>query len=160
MEKHKTFTLCLTFGEHQKRPSTRNVHGQLLNIERNLQMVWPAIMWESCGQMIGLCGHIMAVEYEAILQVQTHHGSLWCSQSETNYEYHWRTLFQNMVEHLWDIRVKLILTSYSPQSKGFVILTMLCMYLPKPQTILTVILTKKCSRLTLKWSLILQYMHS
>lgn len=31
-------------------------------------MVWPAIMWESSGQMIGLCGHIMAVEYEAILQ--------------------------------------------------------------------------------------------
>ncbi len=28
-------------------------------------MVWPAIMWESSGQMIGLCGHIMAVEYEA-----------------------------------------------------------------------------------------------
>lgn len=68
MEKNKTFTQCLTFGERQKRPSTRNVHDQLLNIVRNLQMVWPAIMWESSGQMIGLCGHIMAVEYEAILQ--------------------------------------------------------------------------------------------
>lgn len=139
MQKTQNFHRMSNIWRTPKEAFTRNVHGQLLNIVRNLQMVWLTIMWESSGQMIGLCGHIMAVEYEAILQDQTHHGSLWCSQSETNYEYHWRTLFQNMLVHLWDIRVKMILTSYSPQRQGFVILTMLCMYLPKPQTILTVI---------------------
>lgn len=71
---------------------TQNLH-PMSNIWRtpkeafNPQCTWPAVkhskasadgmaMPWSHGQMIGLCGHIIAVEYEAILQAQTHHGSL------------------------------------------------------------------------------------